>query len=93
MRRTGIVGAYKGSMASEVTITKEEWEQMKAADHSVPGGDGTPGSTGGKAGAGGTAGFAQHGCLPALMRTMMMTAMSRMKCPASIATENQAINV
>ena len=30
LRRTGIVGAYKGSMASEVTLTKEEWEAMKA---------------------------------------------------------------
>jgi S-DNA-T family DNA segregation ATPase FtsK/SpoIIIE len=64
MRRLGIVGAYKGSMASEVTITKEEWEQMKADESSrgghVPGGDGTPGSTGGKAGAGATAGFAQQ---------------------------------
>ncbi|HUO09753.1 MAG TPA: DNA translocase FtsK [Phycisphaerae bacterium] len=64
MRRLGIVGAYKGSMASEVTISKEEWEQMKleekAAGGHVPGGDGTEGSTGGKAGAGGNAGFAQQ---------------------------------
>ena len=64
MRRLGIVGAYKGSMASEVTITKEEWEQMKAEEKAtgghVPGGDGTEGSTGGKAGAGGNAGFAQQ---------------------------------
>jgi DNA segregation ATPase FtsK/SpoIIIE, S-DNA-T family len=64
MRRLGIVGAYKGSMASEVTITKEEWEQMKAEEKAagghVPGGDGTEGSTGGKAGAGSNAGFAQQ---------------------------------
>jgi S-DNA-T family DNA segregation ATPase FtsK/SpoIIIE len=64
MRRLGIVGAYKGSMASEVTITKEEWEQMKAAEASgggnVPGGDGTEGSTGGRSGAGTNAGFAQQ---------------------------------
>jgi S-DNA-T family DNA segregation ATPase FtsK/SpoIIIE len=63
MRRTGIVGAYKGSMASEVVITKEEWEAMKAAESgsaSVPGGDGSEGSTGGRAGAGANAGFAQQ---------------------------------
>ncbi|MGN6367643.1 MAG: DNA translocase FtsK [Phycisphaerae bacterium] len=64
MRRLGIVGAYKGSMASEVTITKEEWEQMKAEEKAagghVAGGDGTEGSTGAKAGAGTNAGFAQQ---------------------------------
>ncbi len=62
MRRTGIVGAYKGSMASEVVVTKEEWEEMKAADggRSVPGGDGSAGSTGGHAGGGVNAGFAQQ---------------------------------
>ncbi len=62
MRRTGIVGAYKGSMASEVVITKEEWEAMKAADGGKPhlGGDGTEGSTGGRTGTGANAGFAQQ---------------------------------
>jgi S-DNA-T family DNA segregation ATPase FtsK/SpoIIIE len=63
MRRTGIVGAYKGSMASEVVVSKEEWEEMKAAElgeKHVPGGDGSEGSTGGRAGAAGNAGFAQQ---------------------------------
>lgn len=62
MRRTGIVGAYKGSMASEVVITKEEWEAIKAADGGKAplGGDGTEGSTGGRTGTGANAGFAQQ---------------------------------
>ncbi len=62
MRRTGIVGAYKGSMASEVTVSKEEWEAMKAAEGNKPhlGGDGTEGSTGGRTGTGENAGFAQQ---------------------------------
>jgi S-DNA-T family DNA segregation ATPase FtsK/SpoIIIE len=64
MRRLGIVGAYKGSMASEVTVTKEEWEQMKADEaasgRTSHGGDGTPGSTGGRTGTGVNAGFAQQ---------------------------------
>jgi S-DNA-T family DNA segregation ATPase FtsK/SpoIIIE len=61
MRRTGIVGAYKGSMASEVVVTKEEWEAMKAAEaHPHVGGDGTEGSTGGRTGTGANAGFAQQ---------------------------------
>ena len=61
MRRTGIVGAYKGSMASEVVISKEEWEAMKAAESGTPqGGDGTEGSTGGRTGTGANAGFAQQ---------------------------------
>jgi S-DNA-T family DNA segregation ATPase FtsK/SpoIIIE len=64
MRRLGIVGAYKGSMASEVTVTKEEWEQMKADEAASGkksfGGDGTPGSTGGRTGTGANAGFAQQ---------------------------------
>jgi S-DNA-T family DNA segregation ATPase FtsK/SpoIIIE len=30
MRSAGIVGAYKGSMASEVLVTKDEWEALKA---------------------------------------------------------------
>ncbi|MCL2639419.1 MAG: DNA translocase FtsK [Phycisphaerales bacterium] len=65
MRRLGIVGAYKGSEASEVLVTKEEWEQMQAEDvaigvKSIPGGDGTEGSTGGRAGLGENAGFAQQ---------------------------------
>lgn len=62
MRRLGIVGAYKGSQASEVMITKDEWEAMKAADttKNIPSGDGTPGSTGGRNGMGATAGFAQQ---------------------------------
>jgi DNA segregation ATPase FtsK/SpoIIIE, S-DNA-T family len=62
MRRTGIVGAYKGSMASEVVITKEQWEEMKAANgNKAPlGGDGTEGSTGGRDGTGANSGFAQQ---------------------------------
>jgi len=62
MRRTGIVGAYKGSMASEVTVTKEEWEAMKAAEGNKKhlGGDGSEGSTGGRTGTGENAGFAQQ---------------------------------
>ncbi len=62
MRRTGIVGAYKGSMASEVTITKEQWEAMKAENGGKLnfGGDGTEGSTGGRNGTGNNAGFAQQ---------------------------------
>lgn len=62
MRRLGIVGAYKGSMASEVTITKEEWEEMKRGDNASTGmrADGTEGSTGSKTGVGGTAGYAQQ---------------------------------
>jgi S-DNA-T family DNA segregation ATPase FtsK/SpoIIIE len=61
MRRTGIVGAYKGSMASEVVITKEQWEVMKA-ENAKPhvGGDGSEGSTGGRTGTGPAAGFAQQ---------------------------------
>ncbi len=31
MRAVGIVGAYKGSQASEVLITPEEWESLKAS--------------------------------------------------------------
>jgi DNA segregation ATPase FtsK/SpoIIIE, S-DNA-T family len=62
MRRTGIVGAYKGSQASEVVITKDEWEAMKAAEgaHKPQGGDGSEGSTGGRTGTGPNAGFAQQ---------------------------------
>jgi S-DNA-T family DNA segregation ATPase FtsK/SpoIIIE len=62
MRRTGIVGAYKGSMASEVVVSKEEWEAMKAADGGKAplGGDGTEGSTGGRSGTGANAGYAQQ---------------------------------
>ena len=62
MRRTGIVGAYKGSMASEIVITKEQWEEMKAANGGKAplGGDGTDGSTGGRFGTGANAGFAQQ---------------------------------
>ncbi len=62
MRRTGIVGAYKGSMASEVTVTKEEWEAMKIAEGGKAhlGGDGSEGSTGGRTGTGPNAGFAQQ---------------------------------
>jgi len=65
MRRLGIVGAYKGSQASDVLITKEEWEIMKAEEsatgvHTIPGGDGSEGSTGGKSGIGDNAGFAQQ---------------------------------
>ena len=67
MRRTGIVGAYKGSVASEVTLTKEQWEEMKAqmagggGGPAVPrGGGGTAGSTGGEIGSGSSAGFAQQ---------------------------------
>ncbi len=62
MRRLGIVGAYKGSQASDVLITKEEWEAMKNADttKNIPSGDGTPGSTGGRNGMGNTAGYAQQ---------------------------------
>ncbi len=62
MRRTGIVGAYKGSMASEVVVTKEQWEEMKAANGGKAplGGDGGEGSTGGRAGTGANAGFAQQ---------------------------------
>jgi S-DNA-T family DNA segregation ATPase FtsK/SpoIIIE len=62
MRRTGIVGAYKGSMASEVVVSKEEWEAIKAADGGKAplGGDGTDGSTGGRTGTGANAGFAQQ---------------------------------
>ena len=32
MRAAGIVGAYKGSQASEVNITAEEWEQVKNSE-------------------------------------------------------------
>ena len=62
MRRTGIVGAYKGSMASDVTITNEQWEAMKAAAGNKQhfGGDGTEGSTGGRTGTGANAGYAQQ---------------------------------
>jgi S-DNA-T family DNA segregation ATPase FtsK/SpoIIIE len=61
MRRTGIVGAYKGSMASEVVVTREEWEAMKAAEGKpMPGGDGSEGSTGGRAGSGDNTSFAQQ---------------------------------
>ncbi len=60
MRRTGIVGAYKGSMASEIVITKEQWEIMKAESAQHLGGDGTDGSTGGRTGTGVNAGFAQQ---------------------------------
>src|ERR1041385_4081093 len=61
MRRTGIVGAYKGSQASEVAISKDEWEAMKAAEGSRKnlGGDGSEGSTGGRSGGGTEAGYAQ----------------------------------
>jgi S-DNA-T family DNA segregation ATPase FtsK/SpoIIIE len=62
MRRTGIVGAYKGSMASEVVITKEQWEVMKAemGNKTHLGGDGSEGATGGRTGTGGNAGYAQQ---------------------------------
>ena len=33
MAQSGIVGEYKGSQAREATITLEEWEQMKSAEH------------------------------------------------------------
>jgi len=62
LRRTGIVGAYKGSMASEVVVTKEQWEEMKAAGEAPQshGGDGSEGATGGRTGSGQNAGFAQQ---------------------------------
>jgi DNA segregation ATPase FtsK/SpoIIIE, S-DNA-T family len=60
MRRTGIVGAYKGSMASEVVITKEQWDQLKAETARSLGGDGSDGSTGGRTGTGQNAGYAQQ---------------------------------
>jgi S-DNA-T family DNA segregation ATPase FtsK/SpoIIIE len=60
MRRTGIVGAYKGSMASEVVITKEQWDEMKAASTPSLGGDGSEGSTGARTGTGANAGYAQQ---------------------------------
>ncbi len=61
MRRTGIVGAYKGSQASEIVVTKDEWEAMKAAQAQKPmGGDGSEGSTGARAGTGPNASFAQQ---------------------------------
>jgi S-DNA-T family DNA segregation ATPase FtsK/SpoIIIE len=34
MAAAGIVGSYKGSQAREATITLEEWDAMKAAQHS-----------------------------------------------------------
>jgi len=65
MRRTGIVGAYKGSMASEVTVTMEEWEAMKAAEAagaSEPRSSANlpPGVTVDKPGTGASAGYAQQ---------------------------------
>lgn len=64
MRRTGIVGAYKGSMASEVIITKEQWEAMKTAEagRTTNGlnADGEEGFTGSKNGMGKSAGYAQQ---------------------------------
>ena len=39
MRAAGIVGAYKGSQASEVLITMEDWEAIKAAQ---PAGEPSP---------------------------------------------------
>ena len=65
MRRTGIVGAYKGSMASEVTVTKDEWEAMKASG-TTTGLAATaeyaddPGQVGAKGGAGKNTGYAQQ---------------------------------
>ncbi len=51
-------------MASEVTLSKEEWEQMKADEAASGrknlGGDGSAGSTGARPGSGATAGFAQQ---------------------------------
>jgi S-DNA-T family DNA segregation ATPase FtsK/SpoIIIE len=67
LRRTGIVGAYKGSMASEVLITQEQWDQMKSdqgiATNGVGVGDGDPsveGNTATDAGRGKHAGYAQQ---------------------------------
>jgi S-DNA-T family DNA segregation ATPase FtsK/SpoIIIE len=67
LRRTGIVGAYKGSMASEVMITAEQWEQMKTemgvTTNGVGVGDGDPaieGNTAANAGTGKHAGYAQQ---------------------------------
>ncbi len=61
MRRLGIVGAYKGSQASEIAITQEEWDAMKASYNNKPaGGDGSAGSTGAFAGSGANAGYAQQ---------------------------------
>ncbi len=64
MRRTGIVGAYKGSMASEVLITQEQWAEMKAADTGANTGTGAaaeyadePGQVGGKGARGRTWGM------------------------------------
>ncbi len=44
MRAVGIVGAYKGSQASEVLITPEEWESLKASqtEAQAPGEGETP---------------------------------------------------
>jgi S-DNA-T family DNA segregation ATPase FtsK/SpoIIIE len=67
LRRTGIVGAYKGSMASEVMITQEQWDAQKAAEgietNGVGVGDGDPaeeGNTATDAGRGKHAGYAQQ---------------------------------
>jgi S-DNA-T family DNA segregation ATPase FtsK/SpoIIIE len=68
MRRTGIVGAYKGSVASEVLITQEQWDEMKAeqaaggANTKIPTGRERPteGATGDQAGQGPVAGYAQQ---------------------------------
>jgi len=62
MRRLGIVGAYKGSMASEVTVTAEQWAEMKVNDPTFgnSGGSGEVGQTGVQAGEGASAGYAQQ---------------------------------
>ncbi len=65
MRSAGIVGAYKGSMASEVLISMDEWKAIKAQQAKDQangiGVDGEAGHTGGSnAGPGQSAGYAQQ---------------------------------
>lgn len=66
LRRTGIVGAYKGSMASEVTVSKEEWEAMKAEEAGTLGNAAAAeyadeeGQVGSRAGVGKNVGYAQQ---------------------------------
>ncbi len=65
MRLSGYVGAYKGSVASEVLITADQWTQLKLErTQQAEAANAAPGETGDSAGRGKHAGYAQQTSTP-----------------------------
>jgi len=65
MRLSGYVGAYKGSVASEVLITADQWTQLKLErTQQAEAANAAPGETGDSSGRGKHAGYAQQTSTP-----------------------------